>query len=347
LRELALFNFAPKVLITETGYRLGDHANRDFPPISEETRTAWLLEAYRAVWLPDDNVIGICPFLLGDPIWREVGQWTGFEYIDSGMRPLPILEAVTAMPRVAGSDYLPAGHGIIRGVVTDEGGRAVPRALVYTIPGGRGAITDDNGVYTIVGLPEAVYTLHARASAHGDGHRNVAVGGEPLSEAFSLERIGLLPRGDFESGFRRFGEQGIPPAPAPRLGVDGSIAVRLPPGSAVYDDTDYLSVEAGTTYAATVRYRPAVETAGPSMARVHLQLVPMRSHDPNLDDPILSTSAETFDEGWRELRLVLAPTHHLTQRLRVVVSAVDMEILVDDLRVDRVQPPESESPHQP
>ncbi|HUR02024.1 MAG TPA: SusC/RagA family TonB-linked outer membrane protein, partial [Nonomuraea sp.] len=84
-----------------------------------------------------------------------------------------LLLVALAMPRQAS-----AQTGAIRGTVTDSAtGRGVPSAQV-TIPGStRGAVTDDQGRYTLGGLPAGSTTVSIQRIGFAAAQRRVTIGG--------------------------------------------------------------------------------------------------------------------------------------------------------------------------
>src|SRR5438093_5983182 len=117
-------------------------------------------------------------------------------------------------------DTVPTPTGRISGrVVTADTGRPVKRARVFVsaaeLPGGRGALTDDSGVFDFTELPAGRYTLTASKSgfiALSYGQRRPLQAGTPLQLGDGEQLKGLefrLPRGGVISG-RVFDEDGEP-----------------------------------------------------------------------------------------------------------------------------------------
>lgn len=64
-------NAALPVIVTETGWNL-EHA-------SAANRSAWTVLAFREIWIPDPQVVGVTPFLLSGPFWEPRGwPWCHF-----------------------------------------------------------------------------------------------------------------------------------------------------------------------------------------------------------------------------------------------------------------------------
>jgi len=117
-------------------------------------------------------------------------------------------------------DAVPTPTGRISGrVVTADTGRAVKRARVFVsaaeLPGGRGALTDDSGVFDLTELPAGRYTLTASKSGFislSYGQRRPLQAGTPLQlgDGEQLKSLEFrLPRGGVISG-RVFDEDGEP-----------------------------------------------------------------------------------------------------------------------------------------
>lgn len=350
LRELDRYDFHPKVLITETGYRLDDQPNMDFPKVTDETRVAWLVWAYFAVWLPDEDVVGVCPFLLGDPLWKETGQWDAYSYIDDAMRARPILDAVASLPRTPGTDYMPAGNGHLDGRSRSSDGSPVERALVYLMPGGYASMTNAEGNVSITGIPPGRYTANIRASGHALKSWPIGITNHGNGYDVLLDNVGLIANGRFEDGFREHaGPLRMPgDASAGRVtiakgrGVDGTNGVSIAGHAAIYDDTDYLSVEPGKTYAVHICLRQ-IKESDDAWANVRVSAIPMLSHGPNPAEVESSAWSTIYSSNWQCLSVTVSPRHKFTQRLRVVVEAQThaSEAIIDDLIVYIQKPTEA------
>src|SRR5437868_7081230 len=105
----------------------------------------------------------------------------------------------------------PAPTGRITGrVVAADSGRPVKRARVFVtaaeVPGGRGMLTDDSGVFDLTELPAGRYTLTVSKSGFVSlsyGQRRPLQAGTPLQLADGQQLKGIefqLPRGSVISG---------------------------------------------------------------------------------------------------------------------------------------------------
>src|SRR3954469_23513440 len=104
----------------------------------------------------------------------------------------------------------PPGGRISGRVLAADNGRPVKRARVFAtaaeLPGGRGMLTDDSGVFDLTELPAGRYTLTVSKSgfvALSYGQRRPLQGGTPLQLADGQQLKGIefqLPRGSVISG---------------------------------------------------------------------------------------------------------------------------------------------------
>src|SRR5262245_54905085 len=108
-------------------------------------------------------------------------------------------------------DAPPPPTGRISGrVVTADNGRPVKRARVFVtaaeLPGGRGALTDDTGLFELSDLPAGRYTMTVSKSGFVSlsyGQRRPLQAGTPLQLADGQELRGIefrLPRGSVVAG---------------------------------------------------------------------------------------------------------------------------------------------------
>lgn len=119
-------------------------------------------------------------------------------------------------------DVPPAPTGRITGrIVAGDTGRPIKRARVFVnaaeVPGGRGTLTDDQGLYELTELPAGRYTLTVSKSGFVSlayGQRRPLQAGTPLQLADGQQLKGVdfrLPRGSVIAG-RIFDETGEPMA---------------------------------------------------------------------------------------------------------------------------------------
>ena len=113
----------------------------------------------------------------------------------------------------------PATGSLSGRVLTTEGGRPVKRARVFVsapeLPGGRAALTDENGVFQISELPAGRYSVNVSKTGYialSYGQRRPLMAGTPLQLADGQQLKGIdfaLPRGGVIAG-RIVDEDGEP-----------------------------------------------------------------------------------------------------------------------------------------
>jgi hypothetical protein len=124
-----------------------------------------------------------------------------------GRRPQPARDTSALPP----DDPTPAAKGRITGrVLTADTGRPVRRARVFInaaeVPGGRGLLTDDNGVFEFAGLPAGRYTVMVSKTGFislSYGQRRPLQAGTPLQLVDGQQLAGIdfsLPRGSVMAG---------------------------------------------------------------------------------------------------------------------------------------------------
>ncbi|EGD76627.1 hypothetical protein PTSG_07740 [Salpingoeca rosetta] len=79
------------VLITETGW--ASHT-QGLPPCSEDNKAAWTVTAYQQLWLADDRILGVMPFMLQDATW---GDKDGYAYVLTNGQQQPVFTQVQAL----------------------------------------------------------------------------------------------------------------------------------------------------------------------------------------------------------------------------------------------------------
>lgn len=95
------------VMITETGYDLGNRVNPGFDTISEELRTGYTEEAFLSYWSQWSEVQSVIPFLLADTGGDEWKRYA-WVYSDAGShedgyptRTHPVYDRIAALPKPA------------------------------------------------------------------------------------------------------------------------------------------------------------------------------------------------------------------------------------------------------
>jgi hypothetical protein len=146
-----------QVILTETGYELGDHHFGEHPAVTEELRAEYMIQAY-AQWARWPEIRAVTPFQLAG--WY--GTWRSFEWVypTSGTGP----GGLPTQPRAQYARLL-AGYGVVSGTVRDDRGVAIDEATVVAEPGG----------YQATSLPDGSFLLLTRPGQYGlritsDGH---------------------------------------------------------------------------------------------------------------------------------------------------------------------------------
>src|SRR5438552_14935841 len=146
----------------------------------------------------------------------------------SGQRPSTGAQRPARDTPAQPQDVAPTPTGRITGrVVAGDNGRPVKRARVFVtaveLPGGRGMLTDDSGVFDLTELPAGRYTLTVSKSGFVSlsyGQRRPLQAGTPLQLADGQQLKGVefhLPRGGVISG--RIVDEDGEPVPGPMVPV--------------------------------------------------------------------------------------------------------------------------------
>lgn len=186
---------SPKFVMTESGYEVCNKRDERYPRITDELRAKYLVEAYETVWAPDPRVVTLTIFMLQA---ANYPGWDGWVLIDTNCNKTRTYEALAAVKKPAGSDWMPQGKCSVSGTIRDaDTGQGLERVFAYTIPGIYAAETDSNGRYTISNLPEGTYEIRI----FRDGFTSPAKGRVKVSSgkatAFdaTMKRIGLVANG--------------------------------------------------------------------------------------------------------------------------------------------------------
>jgi hypothetical protein len=196
LRQAGVDTDGLRVILTETGYSLGDERYAAYPPIDEENRADYIKVAFEQFWSQWPEVQAVTPFQLSD----SYGSWQEFEWVwtSSGTDE-------SGFPTRAHLQYarLIDQAGVVRGSARDRTGNPLKDVAVSTDPDGHLATTVLDGSYILIAAP-GTYDLTASKSGYlSAGSRGVQVrAGEvvrlDLHLAESLARS--LQNGSFESG---------------------------------------------------------------------------------------------------------------------------------------------------
>jgi hypothetical protein len=183
----------PRFVMTESGYEVGNRKDPDYPRITDELRAKYIVEAYRDWWGPDPRVVMQSLFMLQATTYPG---WDGWVLVRTDCTKTKTYEALAAVEKPEGSDWMPGGGGRIHGRMTLPGGEPVERAVVYTIPGVYATVTDEGGGFLLDGLPLGEYDVHVFRDgfttpepAHLVLNRGDLTGGYFTS----MTQIGLVP----------------------------------------------------------------------------------------------------------------------------------------------------------
>lgn len=187
----------PVFIMTETGYELGNEKDRRFPKITERLRAEYLVQAYKEIWAPDRRVRGVMPFMLQDTNWSG---WDGWDFIREDFTRTPMYDAIAALPKPKGEDYMPRGRCSVRGRIVDSDlGRGVENYLVWIRRPNFGcyaAATDEDGGYVIANVPPGRYLISGFADGFGSTPIKRITLRKTATLNFRVKRTGFF--GDFQ-----------------------------------------------------------------------------------------------------------------------------------------------------
>lgn len=327
----------PVLIATETGYELGNIGDRRFPPITEDLRARYLVEAYQKYWAPDPELRAVMPFMLQDVRWQA---WNGWDFVREDYSLTPMYKALRDVPKPRGSDYLPSGPCAVTGRVTEASlSRGVEGFLVWVRkPGGPcyAAVTGSDGRYRIENIPAGNYIISAFCDGFSPGAQQ-PLQLTPAREAVwdaKTSRISYLgelegPAGaSVASGWTPLSSEGVYALDraVKRTGTSSQRILANGKRQGIWQVSAYESALPGHVYSAEVW----VKTKGLSkdgVVSMSLQLTDSYAR-------AIATSKVTLDatgEEWSPLTLALAsvPT---ARRLKVSldVDATSGEVWFDD-----------------
>lgn len=151
------------VMISETGYNLGNRLFSDFPMINEKNRARYMVEAFRDHWLKSPEILAVTPFLLS-----AGNEWSSFEWVpptsasDADGRPLEAslqYEYVSALAKVT------ENWGSVSGrILAKDSGAPISKAKLQMRNSNKSFQTDEDGFYIIGKLgfgPQILEVSHA------------------------------------------------------------------------------------------------------------------------------------------------------------------------------------------
>lgn len=224
------------VMLTETGYHLGNRLFKDYPVIDELNRGRYMVEAFRDHWLRWPEVRAVIPFQLSTG-----GQWSAFDWVDpeggsdSQGRPLrPTLQ----YRYVAALGKPTEDLGSVSGrVLSSASGAPIAGAAVSFTDGGETFMTGADGFFILGDKPLGTHRIAAK---HADflgleKEMNLSRSDQNLAVDFPLEhRHALLLSGRVDGDDGRplpgVSIQVEPGAAEAKSGADGDFSLSLPPG---------------------------------------------------------------------------------------------------------------------
>jgi hypothetical protein len=185
-----------EVVLTETGYELGDGHHADLPTITEETRAEYIRQAMDRYWSRWPEVKAVTPFELAG--WY--GSWRSFDWVWPSSTTTP--HGYPTQPRLQYARLVP-GVGTIVGAVRDDRGTPLKDVEVMAEPGGYRAMSLPDGSFMLL-APPGRYDLTAqktRYSASMPATIDVALGrSTPVTLALAPHLTPMLANPSFEAG---------------------------------------------------------------------------------------------------------------------------------------------------
>jgi hypothetical protein len=148
-----------QVVLTETGYELGDTHFAQFPPVTDDLRAEYMVQAFRDHWSRWPEVRAVTPFQLSG--WY--GSWRAFDWVHPSSRTTP--SGLPTQPRIQYGRMVP-GLGMVTGTVVDDRGVPVDAAEVVAEPGGFQATSLPDGTFVLLARP-GNYTLRVVKDGFG------------------------------------------------------------------------------------------------------------------------------------------------------------------------------------
>ena len=196
LAEHGLDSAGLQVVLTETGYQLGDTTYPEYPRISEELRADYIQRAIEEYWSRWPEVRAVTPFALAG--WH--GSWAEFDWV----RPSSTTSGhgFPTQPHLQYARLTP-GTGIVLGTVLDDGGFPLKDARVSSHPDAHQAVTLPDGTFVMLTHP-GVYAV----TAEKPGYASATVGDVVVTRGQAARLELALParlptavqNGDFEAG---------------------------------------------------------------------------------------------------------------------------------------------------
>ena len=193
LAENGLDTTGLQVILTETGYELGDASYQEYPTISEELRADYMQRAIEEYWPRWPEVRAVTPFALAGwhGSWQEFGWvWQSSTTSGHGFPTQPHLQYARLAP----------GTGTVLGVVLDDRGSPLKDAMVSSEPGRHQAVTLRDGTFVLLAHP-GVYALTAEKRDYGPATVSDVVVNQRQSTRLEFALPARLPAGLQNGGF--------------------------------------------------------------------------------------------------------------------------------------------------
>jgi Carboxypeptidase regulatory-like domain len=185
-----------QVVLTETGYELGDAAYREYPAISEELRADYIRRAIEEYWPRWPEIRAVTPFELAG--WH--GSWKEFDWVWPSSATTE--HGFPTQPRLQYARLVP-GTGIVLGTALDENGFPLKDATLSSDPDGHRAVTLPDGTFVMLAYP-GVYAVTAEKRGYGPATARDVVVASGQSTRLELLLPARLPAalqdGGFEAG---------------------------------------------------------------------------------------------------------------------------------------------------
>jgi hypothetical protein len=169
-----------RVVLTETGYELGDRHHAAYPAVSEQLRAAYMADAFER-WARWPEIRAVTPFELAG--WY--GSWRSFDWVWPSSETTS--HGLPTQPRPQYVRLLP-GFGTVTGVARDDRGTPLQDVTIVSEPDGYRATTLADGTFIMLAQPGR-YALRAEK----DGHTAATLPSVPVIAGASTSLDLVLP----------------------------------------------------------------------------------------------------------------------------------------------------------
>lgn len=150
-----------QVILTETGYELGDAHYPEYSSISEELRAQYIQRAFEEFWPAWPEIKTVTPFQLAG--WY--GSWRTFDWVWPSSTTTR--HGLPTQPRLQYARLVP-NTGIVQGTVLDDTGTPLKDATIVSEPDGYQAVTLADGTFLLLARP-GIYALTVEKRGYGSG----------------------------------------------------------------------------------------------------------------------------------------------------------------------------------